>query len=53
MWQNAVMDHNFVGVDLIPVQGPFSLYGWARSQPMNDHATYVTSSLICLNLDQP
>ena len=34
-------------------RGPFSIYGWARSQPMREDITYVTSSLIGWDLAQP
>ena len=35
---NAVFTFEFWGL--------FSIYGWARSQPMREDVTYVTSSLI-------
>ena len=36
-----------------PDMGPSSFYGWARSQPMREGVTYVTSSRIGCYLDQP
>ena len=40
-------------IHLLRAQGPFSIYYWARHQPMRENVTYVTFSLIGWGLVQP
>ena len=50
---NAALGQEQGSVSTADDQAPFSIYGWARSQPMSEDVTYVMSSLIGRDIAQP
>ena len=36
----------YMGRVIVNIQVPFTVYGWARSEPMREDVTYITSALI-------